>query len=106
MQEEITDMVAVSSTFRQFVSVFTGKESFPHLRFLTIGGEVVNKQDVELYKRHFSDNCILVHALASMETGNYHSFLIDKQTEITGSLVPMGYAVEDREALLLDDDGR
>jgi acyl carrier protein len=33
-------------------------------------------------------------------------YFIDKQTEISGNLVPVGYAVRDNEILLLDDDGK
>src|SRR5262249_34366780 len=40
------------------------------------------------------------------ETGVFREYLIEKQTEITDSLVPVGYAVWGTEVLLLDDDGR
>jgi acyl-coenzyme A synthetase/AMP-(fatty) acid ligase/acyl carrier protein len=105
-QEEITMLTAVASTFRQFVSTLTGGETFPHLRLIISGAEALNKRDVELYKKHFAEDCILVHSLSSTETGNYRYHLIDNETQITGSLVPVGYAVEGTEVLLLDDDGQ
>jgi acyl carrier protein len=36
---------------------------------------------------------------------NFRKFFMDKETPITGGVVPVGYAVEDNEVLLLDEAG-
>lgn len=106
IQEEITIYGSVPTLFRHFISTLTGEEAFPHLRLVNLGGEAVSKRDVELYKKHFSPGCLLVTTLAATETGTFSQYFIDKETQITGNFVPVGYPVEDKEVLLLDDTGK
>ncbi len=54
-------------------------ESFPHLRLLCIGGEPVYANDVEIYKKHFADECILVGRLGCGEAGKVSHYMIDKR---------------------------
>lgn len=104
--EKISIYISAATVFRSFVSTLSGAEEFPELRLIKLGSEPVRKTDVKLFKEHFSPECILVNWLTSTETGNFVHYFIDKKTEITGDLVPVGYAVEDVEFLLLDDAGR
>jgi amino acid adenylation domain-containing protein len=105
IKEKITIYRSVISTFRSLVSTLTGNEQFQELRVIEVGGETVNKKDVELYKTCFPSNCIFVHGLGITETGTITYFFIDKSTEITGSLVPIGYPVNDKDIILLDNHG-
>jgi acyl-coenzyme A synthetase/AMP-(fatty) acid ligase/acyl carrier protein len=102
--EDITIYISAATIFRHFVRTLTG-EDFLKLRLIKLGGEPVRKSDVELYKEYFSPRCVLVNVLSSTETGNFSHYFIDKQTEITTNIVPVGYAVEDMEVLLLDEAG-
>ncbi|MFC1713743.1 amino acid adenylation domain-containing protein [Candidatus Poribacteria bacterium] len=104
-REEITLYHSVATVFRHFVGSLTGEEQFPRLRVIRLGGEPVYKRDVELYKKHFSEDCILVNGLSSTETGSMRKYFIDKETIITDARVPVGYPVENKEVLLLGDDG-
>jgi acyl-coenzyme A synthetase/AMP-(fatty) acid ligase/acyl carrier protein len=104
MQEEITVFDSVSSSFRHFVSALSG-ESFPQLRLLCIGGEPVHPNDVEVYKKHFAGECILVVRLGCGEAGKVSQYMIDKRTEIQDNDVPVGYAHEDLQILILDENG-
>ena len=106
IEEEITVCFSVVSTFRQLVSTLTGGEAFPKLRLIRIGGEPVYARDVELYKRHFSPDCILLNSLGSSEMKNFSEFFIDKDTEIAGEHVPVGYPVADTQILILDEAGQ
>jgi acyl-coenzyme A synthetase/AMP-(fatty) acid ligase/acyl carrier protein len=105
-EEEITIYHSVATAFRHFISSLTGEERFPSLRVIRLGGESVNRRDIELYKKHFSEACILVNGLSSTETGTIRKYFIDKETVITDARVPVGFPVTDKEVLLLDDDGR
>jgi len=105
-KEQITFYVAVSSAFRRFTGTLKGTETFPHLRLIVLAGEPVYRRDVELYKKHFSDDCILCVRLAGTETHELRSYFIDKETKIPDSLVPVGYALTDKDIRLLDDDGK
>ncbi len=106
IQEEITVYFSGAPLFCHFLDTLTGEEAFPKLRLIRLGSEQVSKRDVERYKKHFSPNCILVNALSSNEAGTFRQHFIDKETQITGSNVPVGYAVEGKEVLLLDDAGQ
>ena len=105
IQHQITIYSSVPTLFRHFVSTLTGEERFPKLRLVKMVGEPVYKRDVELFKRFFSWDCIFVNRLGSSETGSIRWHLIDKDTEITGVNVPVGYAIEDNDVLLIDDNG-
>ena len=105
VREEITMcFFSGASLFRCFLDTLTGEETFPNLRLIRLGDQVA-KRDVERYKKHFSPDCILVNRLSSTETGPVREYCIDKGTRIASSTVPVGYAVEGKEVLLLDDAG-
>jgi len=106
VQEEITVYRSGPRVFRQFVSTLTGKEEFPKLRVINLAGEPMCRGDVELYKKHFSPDCLLINTLGTREVGPFRVYLIGKETEITGEIVPVGYAMPDKEVLLLDNDGQ
>jgi amino acid adenylation domain-containing protein len=106
IQEQITVFTAVASAFRHFVNALTGDEQFPHLRLIKLIGESVYRSDVQLYQKYFSPHCILVNSYGPNETGHLSHYLVDKETRITTSTVPVGYAVEDKEVVLFDEDGK
>ncbi len=103
--KEITIYHSVPTVFRQFAGNLTGRELFPTIRIVRLGGEPVYRRDLNLFKKHFSNDCILVNRLGSSETGSLRMFFVDKSTEVRSNLVPVGYAVADNEVVLLDDSG-
>ncbi|MBN4002013.1 non-ribosomal peptide synthetase [Nostoc sp. LPT] len=102
-QQEITIFFAVATMFRHFVNTLTQQEKFPKLRLIQVGSETVYKKDVELFKQHFSNDCIFVANLGGSEISPIRQYFVDQETEILGSTVPAGYAVEDHEVLLVDE---
>jgi non-ribosomal peptide synthetase component F len=103
IREGITLYHSSASLFRQFVGTLTGKEEFSKLRLVRLASESVTKADVDLYRNHFSSNCIFANGLASTETGTSLLYFIDKSTAIPTNTVPIGYPLKDIEILLLDD---
>ncbi len=106
IQQGITIYRSVPAVFRHFVSTLTGNEKFPDLRLIYSAGDSVSKVNVQLYKEYFSSNCIFVNGLGSTESLTFRWYFVDKETQIPGSAVPAGYAVEDMEVLLLDNKGK
>ena len=104
-EEGITIFTCVATVFRHSVQSKNRKGKFPKIRLIHIGGEPVSKADVELYKKHFSDECIFVSRYSISETQAVSYYFIDKQTEIKEERVPVGYALEGNEILMLDEDG-
>jgi len=103
IEERITVLIAASTVFRQFVRTLTGNEEFQDLRLIRLGSEPVIGKDFELYLKHFAEHSVLVNALSATEVGNFTQYIMDKNTEITGNIVPVGLPVEFMEVMLLDD---
>ncbi|MEZ4593225.1 MAG: amino acid adenylation domain-containing protein [Chloroflexota bacterium] len=104
--EEITFYHSVPTVFRHFIDGLMGGETFPHLRLIRFGGERVPTQYIEWYKQFFPDSCILYAGMGATETSTTRQCFIDKETVIRDSVVPTGYAVDERPILLLDENGR
>ena len=102
--EGVTLYISGAAVFRSFATTLSGAEQFPAVRVVRVGNEPVRKSDVELYKKYFSPNCIFVNWFALTETGNVACYFIDKQTEITDDIIPIGYPCDDTEILVLDDN--
>jgi len=105
IQERITLFQLSANVFRHFLDSLTGSETFPDLRLIALGSAQVTRRDVELYKERFSSNCILVDRLSTTEARTIRWHFINKKTHIDGDLLPVGYAVEDKEVLLVDETG-
>ncbi|HEV8342574.1 MAG TPA: non-ribosomal peptide synthetase [Candidatus Binatia bacterium] len=105
-QEGISISRISSPLFRKFCEALTGKEKFFDMRLILLASETTYKSDVELFKKCFSRDCMLATGLSSSETGIMRDFLIRHETEIPGQEVPVGYPVQGKEILLLDDAGR
>lgn len=104
-EEGMTVYNSVPALFRDFARTLTLEENLPKLRLIHLGGEPVTINDVELYKKHFSAGCVLVHHWGSNETGTIAQSFIDKATPIHGNTVPAGRPGEGSEILVLDQDG-
>jgi amino acid adenylation domain-containing protein/non-ribosomal peptide synthase protein (TIGR01720 family) len=102
-KNDITVYHSVPTVFRHFVSTFTEDAVFPRLRLIDFGGEPVSRADVDLYRKYFSPDCILVNGLGATELNVIRQYYIGPQTRLTGNNVPVGYAVEDTEILLLNE---
>ena len=104
IRERITMCHFVPTTFRHFIESLSGSEEFSSLRLIRLGGEAVYKRDVDLYKRHFPNTSILRVGLASTESGSICWNFIDKSTDITGEVVPVGKPIEVVEVFLLNEE--
>jgi amino acid adenylation domain-containing protein len=105
-QNEITVYHSSATLFRTFGEFLSGEEDFSKLRFVKIGSEPVSKREVELYQKHFSADCILVNTLSSTETGAVRQYMMDKNTTIRASIVPVGFPFDGLRVRLLDESGQ
>lgn len=106
IQEEITVYNSVPSIFRQFANSLRGDETFPNVRLIRFTGEALYRADVDLYKKHFSQSCIVVNRLSSNEVPAFRQYFINHATVLTDNVVPVGYAIGDHEVLLIGADGQ
>ena len=105
LKEDISVFTCVATVFRHSFASLKRNKKFPNMRIVHIGGEPLFKSDVDLYKKHFSDKCILVNRYSISETQAVSYYFINKQTEIKDERVPAGYPLEGNEILLLNEDG-
>jgi thioesterase domain-containing protein/acyl carrier protein len=104
--ETITVYHSTPTVYRYFVNTLKEQNTFPRMRLVVLGGEQVNHTDVDLYKKHFADDCLLVNGLGPTESTVTLQYFIDKETNISGQGVPVGYPVADTEILLLNETGK
>ncbi len=106
IREEITFYNSSPTVLRHFVNTLTGDEKFPELRLIRMNSEPLYKWDVDLYKKHFSPGCLFANGWGATELPYFRLYLMDKDTQIIGNNVPIGYADEIEGLMLLDDDGQ
>ena len=105
-REKISIAFIPSPLFRRFCTSVPRDERFPEIRLLRLTSESVYKTDVDLYKKHFSRQCIFINGLNATEMGPATACSMDHGTVLTGNDVPVGYALPGIEVLLLDETGR
>jgi acyl-coenzyme A synthetase/AMP-(fatty) acid ligase/acyl carrier protein len=105
IQQEITVYRSVPSVFRYLASALSKGEAVPKLRLVYLAGDSVSTTDIDLYKKHFPQNCILINGLGSTETLTFRWYFIDKEMQFPGNGVPVGYPVQDKQVLLLNHAG-
>jgi amino acid adenylation domain-containing protein len=102
-QQGVTIYHSVPALFRSFLE---GDRVFPSVRLIRLEGDLASSRDVELYRRHFAPECLLVNGLGITETGLVRQYFVDRQTVVDDAHLPVGYPVQDVECLLLDESGQ
>ncbi|HWS54339.1 MAG TPA: amino acid adenylation domain-containing protein, partial [Pyrinomonadaceae bacterium] len=103
--EGVTVYHSTPTVYRYFLNTLPAAAGFPRLRLVVLGGEEVFKRDFELFRRHFAPGCIFVNGLGPTESTVTLQYFLDHGSELRRNSVPVGYAVEGTEVLLLDEDG-
>jgi amino acid adenylation domain-containing protein len=104
--ERISIMFSLPSSFRHLFDLYTNKYQIPSVRVVFLGGEPTSRFDVELYRQHFSTDCILVTALGSTEAGRIARYGLNHRTQIPGYLVPAGFPDAGKTILVVDESGQ
>jgi amino acid adenylation domain-containing protein len=104
-QERITIYCSVATVFRYLAKLLDESEMFHDVRLLKLGSEASFKTDVDMFKAHFPPRSVMHCGYGSTETGIVRHFFVTHDTEIAGHVVPLGYAIEDMDVLLLDEQG-
>lgn len=103
LENELTMWHSVPSLFRQLCST---EREFPSVRVIRLEGDAASPRDIELFRRHFTRECVLVNGLGATETGITRRFVVGHDTAIRGPLLPVGFAVEDMEVSVVDQNGQ
>lgn len=102
IENRITIYHSVPAIFRSFLP---SDRQFPDLRIIRLEGDQASKLDVALFRKHFSNTCMLVNGLGATETGIARQYFVDKEMEVTTSILPVGHPVPDVGVLIWDEMG-
>lgn len=105
IREEITIYHSVPTVYRNFLASLEGAETFPELRLIKLSGEPVTRRDVDLCRQYFRKDCIFHVVYGTTETNIIRQFFCSHDTPFDSGIVPVGYAVDGMEILVLDEDG-
>ena len=103
VRERVTVYHSVPTIFRSFL---VGERTFPDVRVIRLEGDQAARFDVDLFRRHFGPECVLVNGLGTTETGLVSQYFVGRDTEISDGVLPVGHAVEGMEVSVVGDDGR
>ena len=105
-EQEITIYHSTPPVFRGLVDSLGAEDAFPALRILLLASDSVYATDVERYRRHFPDSCLLLNSWGATESPFFRPYFVDKVTELPGGAVPaIGPSGEEDEIRLLDERG-
>ena len=104
--EAITVYHSTPTLYRYLIGTLQPGEVLSSVRLVVLGGEETVRRDVELYRQHFSQDCILVNGMGLTESTLALQNFLRPDTPLTGSSVPVGYPVDEMEISLLDDQGQ
>lgn len=104
-REAITVYHSVPTVFRSFSSTLDGREDLSRLRVVKLGGEPVLASDFDLYRNRFPRGCVFHVGLGSTEVNVIRQWSARHDTPWPGG-VPLGYAVDETEIVLLDEAGQ
>jgi amino acid adenylation domain-containing protein len=103
--ECITIYHSIPMVFRHFVQTLPENATIPTLRLIHLSGSTAGRRELELYKRAFGSQCLLLNRMGFTEGYTIRWCFIDHSTEIDSSKLPVGYAVAETEVILLDEAG-
>ncbi len=98
--EAITVYHSVPTVFRQLARRLDAG-ALPALRLVKLGGEPLYRADLDLFRHRFPPDCLLYNGLGMTEMNVVRHFLADRDTRIAGDVVPVGWAVDGVEVVLL-----
>jgi amino acid adenylation domain-containing protein len=105
-EHQISVYISSVSLFRNFMRTLEPEEIFPHVRAVRLVAESGTSEDFAEFKKHFRNDCVLVHSLSSSETGNISQVALTQSTLVAEGRLPAGHAAPGIEILLLDENGR
>ena len=104
-REQITIYHSVPSVFRRFLRTLDPDHVLSSVRAVRLGGEPVFGSDVELFRRHFRRDAMLINGFGMTEANGAVSYCqITDRIGVEGAIVPVGRPAEGVEIKLLNDD--
>jgi non-ribosomal peptide synthetase component F/acyl carrier protein len=106
LKEKITIWHSVPSLFTYFASTLTGAETFPDLRFILLGGEVLREHEIKIAGTFFPHS-LLADVYGQTESSVNSAWIIRPEDAAMNmnSKVLIGEPLDETEILLVDAGG-
>ncbi|MFM7068441.1 MAG: AMP-binding protein, partial [Actinomycetes bacterium] len=104
LETERITLAYMAPTVIRFLVDSLGDRTFPDMRMVALGGELVDNEVLDLTVSMFHPDHVAV-GYGTTETGVTSLWVVDAGTTVEGT-APCGFAVPDVELALLDTDGR
>lgn len=105
-EEKLTVYHSTPSVFRFFINTLNSNNYCNSLRLVVMGGEAVLASDVENYKKYFANDCLFINGLGPTESTVTLQNFINKNTEVTGECMPVGYSVDKTRVHIIRNDNQ
>lgn len=102
-KERVTVFHSVPFIFRHLAKT---RDSYPDLRLVRLEGDQATNADIEHFRSICGDDCVLVNGLGATECGVVRQFFVTSGTRpLPDDPIPVGYAVKDMAAHIIDENG-
>ncbi|MDQ3605284.1 MAG: amino acid adenylation domain-containing protein, partial [Gemmatimonadota bacterium] len=101
----ITIYHSTPTVYRHMAAQFAGGADLSRVRLVVLGGEEALPRDIEIFRSHFAPHARFVNGLGPTECTVALQYVVDHQGELPRRTVPVGYAVEGTEVVLLNEAG-
>lgn len=105
-EQRISILKTTPSVARRLMDVLRPGESFPHLRYVWLGGEPLYRGEVAALWPRLDGKCRIIVSLSATETKEICRLIIDRDTRIDRDVVPVGRAVRGKRVRIWDEAGR
>jgi amino acid adenylation domain-containing protein len=102
---QISILHTVPTVFRHITKNLESKHVFSTIKGVDLGGESVFRSDIGLFKKHFTDDCILINHLAATEASVMAQYQIDLSLDHKSEFLPVGTEAEGVMIRFIDSDG-
>lgn len=105
-RERISVLHTTPTLFRELMSSLGPDRRLAHLRAINLSSEALFASDVELFRRHTREDCILVNHLGATEASVIAQYRIDRRPGAYPSgVLPAGRSPEGVRVLIRREDG-
>lgn len=104
-ENDITYFSASSSLFRSFVRTLAAEKRLDHIRIVRLASDPATVDDLASFRRHFNERCLLVHTLASSETGVLSCWKYEGR-DPDQNQIPVGHPLPGIHLFLRDRNGQ
>ena len=102
---QISIMHLPTSLYRRMV-LNAARQDLTGVRIVQLTSEAVLKDDISAFAQHFAEGCLLGTLFGSTDAGLVSGCWLDVHSQPQATIVPIGYAPDGIDVLMIDDCGR